>query len=128
MWSHTPKQVNSQFKSKIIMAAKNFLNQERTEKKMKNRKQIFFLYSCDVLRRREDMKLLMVTASSSRLRRFIEAKLRNGDMRYADNGESYSEKKAIQQLRADWKTKPRNEINNLLDEGFIDYVYDGEEI
>ena len=95
---------------------------------MKNRKQIFFLYSCDALRRREDMKLLMVTASSSRLRRFIEAKLRNGDMRYADNGESYSEKKAIQQLRADWKTKPRNEINNLLDEGFIDYVYDGEEI
>lgn len=33
VWSHTPKQVNSQFKSKIIMAAKNFLNQERTEKK-----------------------------------------------------------------------------------------------
>ena len=35
VWSHTQKQVNSQFKSKIIMAAKNFLYQERTEKNEK---------------------------------------------------------------------------------------------
>lgn len=95
---------------------------------MKKCKQIFLLYSCDVWKGCESMKLLTATTSLFKLRRFIESEIMNGDMRYDDSGETYSEKKAIQRLRADWKTMSRDEINGRLNEGFIDYVYDGEEI
>ena len=95
---------------------------------MEKRKQIFLLYSCNAWKNRDSMKLLTATTSPTRLRRFIEAKIMNGDMRYADNGDAYSEKKAVQQFRADWKTITRAEINGQLNEGFIDYVYDGEEM
>ena len=95
---------------------------------MKNRKQIFLLYSCNAWKNRHSMKLLTVTTSPTRLRRFIENEIMNGNMRYADNGETYSEKKAVQQFRAEWKAITRDEINGQLDKGFFDYVYDGEEI
>lgn len=96
--------------------------------KMKNHKQIFLLYSCDAWKSNDSMKLLTATTSTTRLRRFIESKIMSGDMRYADSGETYCGKKAVQQFRTDWKTITRAGINSQLDEGFIDYVYDGEEI
>lgn len=96
--------------------------------KMKNHKQIFLLYSCDAWKSNDSMKLLTATTSTTRLRRFIESKIMSGDMRYADSGETYCEKKAVQQFCTDWKTITRAGVNSQLDEGFIDYVYDGEEI
>lgn len=60
---------------------------------MKNHKQIFLLYSCDAWKSNDSMKLLTATTSTTRLRRFIESKIMSGDMRYADSGETYCERR-----------------------------------
>lgn len=92
---------------------------------MSNKKQIFLVYACDEWKTRKEMTLILATTSAKRARDFIADQIRRGDMEYISDDSCESAEKAFLK---DWEKCPRNQINSNLEFGFVDYVYDGEEI
>lgn len=85
-------------------------------------KQIYLVYSCDADKSQE--RLVLATTSAKRVRDFIVASIRSGDMRYVDSDRISAEKMFFR----DWNKAPRGVINSRLQYGYFDYVYDGVEI
>ncbi len=94
---------------------------------MKSKKQIYLLYSCDQWKSRSSMNLIMATTSQTKMCRFIKKKILDEEIVYGSS-EHYNERAAAQAFVKDWNTLPRDEINVRLEEYFLDYTYDGEEL
>lgn len=89
-------------------------------------KQIFMLYSCDEWKTKPCTAIL-ATTSEMKLKKAIRTCIEQGDMVYSDGSkETPSVKEQIVMFNRDWKTETRTVINDRLQYGLYDYVYDGE--
>lgn len=89
---------------------------------------IFLVYSCDIWKSKDSMRLLMCTSSPQKLESCIVKKIMNDDFYYGYGGEqSCSESAAMFKKDLDAAATIAY-INDHLDYGFVDYCYDGEEI
>ena len=91
---------------------------------MKNKRQIYLVYSCDDWKSTDSMRLEMATTSVRRLKSFIAKKIKAGDYYYGSEEES----RQVERFKRDFDTETRDYINSLLIYGFYDCTYDGEEI
>ena len=91
-----------------------------------SKRQIFTVSSCDVWKTRDSMRLMMVTTSVRRLKSFIAEKIHDDTFTYGDG--SLSKSRQVWSFMADFDTIPKENINDLLSYGFLDFSYDGEEI
>lgn len=89
-------------------------------------KQIFTVYSCDILCTDNSKRLLMCTYSKRKLKSFIIRKISQGVFEYG--GDNLSINKQIATFKSDFEKYTRDVINNKLCYGCYDYVYDGFEI
>ena len=94
---------------------------------VKSKKQIYLVYSCDGWKSNSSMGLLMATTSVRRLKAFVAKEIADGNMDYS-NGITETPKRMSEKFKKDFDIIPRDNINNNLAYGFIDYCYDGEEI
>jgi len=79
---------------------------------MKN-KNIYLLYTCNIWKNYDSMRLIMASTSESKIRKEIKNQIKDGNMKYnADD--------------KDLKEAELNYLNNCLDFGYIDIVVDGE--
>lgn len=69
---------------------------------------------------------MMVTTSVRSLKSFIAEKIYDDTFTYGDN--SLSKAQQVKRFKADFDTIPKENINDLLSYGFLDFSYDGEEI
>lgn len=90
-------------------------------------KQIYTVFSCDEWKSRDSMRLLMATTSVRKLKSFIVRKIADETFAY-DKGEELSIPQQVKLFKADFENDLRNNINNRLHYGFLDYCCDGEEI
>lgn len=89
-------------------------------------KQIFTVYSCDILGNDDSMRLIMCTYSKRKLKSFIIKKISQGVFEYGDDNLSIT--KQVAMFKNDFEKNTRNVINSKLWYGRFDYCYDGEEI
>lgn len=89
-------------------------------------KQIYVVCSCDAWKSHDSEKTLMVTTSVRKLKSFIAKKIRDDTFDYYLS--EWSKKKQEEKFKRDFDIIPREQINNYLIYGMLDYYYDGEEI
>ena len=89
-------------------------------------KQIFLLYTCDEWCSRDSQKLIMATTSVEKLKSKTAKLIEVGDFDY--NNPEWDRSVQAKTFLKDFEKSTRTEINSLLNYGFIDYCYDGEEI
>ena len=90
-------------------------------------KQIFTVFACDQWKSRDSMRLLMATTSVRKLKSFIVRKIADETFTY-DKGNELSIPQQVKLFKLDFENGLRDDINNNLYYGFLDYCYDGEEI
>lgn len=90
-------------------------------------KQIYTVFACDEWKGRDSMRLLMATTSVRKLKSFIVRKITDETFTY-DKGDEISTPQQVKLFKADFGNSLREDINNCLHYGFLDYCYDGEEI
>ena len=91
---------------------------------MSNNKVIYLIYSCDVWKATESMKLVMATASTRKLKSFMSQKIEDEDFEYSDGTPSVPKREAAQ-FKKDFACLPIREINDRLHCAFIDSCVDG---
>lgn len=89
-------------------------------------KQIYVVCSCDAWKSHDSEKTLMVTTSVRKLKSFIAKKIRDDTFDYYLS--EWSKKKQEEKFKRDFDIIPREQINNYLIYGMLNYYYDGEEI
>lgn len=89
-------------------------------------KQIYVLYACDEWKRNNH--LVCATLSENKLKKIIISEIEKRNMEYnsGDCDDFENTKKQIKEFKADWKTLNRDSINNRINYGWYDYIYDGE--
>lgn len=92
-----------------------------------SKKQIYTVFTCDIWKGTDSMRLVLCTTSVRKVKSFIANEIEAGYMEYNDGTESTT-KQQVKKFRSEFDWKTREEINNRLDYGFIDYCYDGEPI
>lgn len=90
-------------------------------------KQIYTVFACDEWKSRDSLRLLMATTSVRKLKNLIIRKIADEVFTY-DKGEGLSIPQQVKLFKEDFKNGLRNEINDRLHYGYMDYCYDGEEI
>ena len=90
-------------------------------------KQIFTVFACDQWKSRDSMRLLMATTSVRKLKNLIVRKIADETFTY-DKGNELSIPQQVKLFKLDFENGLRDDINNNLHYGFLDYCYDGEEI
>ncbi len=91
------------------------------------RKQIYTVFACDQWKSRDSMRLLMATTSIRKLKSFIVRKIADETFAY-DKGNELSISQQVKLFKIDFENGLREDINNCLHYGFLDYCYDGEAI
>lgn len=91
-----------------------------------SKRQIFLVYDCDDWKGKDSMRLALATTSPRRLKSFVADKIERGDFEYAGSGNTPRQK--VISFKKDFDSKPRDWLNSMISFGFIDYVYDGEEV
>lgn len=90
-------------------------------------KQIFTVFACDQWKSHDSMRLMMATTSVRKLKSFIVRKIIDKTFTY-DKGDELSISQQVKLFKMDFENGLRDDINNCLHYGFLDYCYDGEEI
>ena len=91
-----------------------------------NKRRILLVYDCDDWKSYDSMRLAFATTSVRRWRSFIISKIERGDFVYGDPEDTA--KKQSERFKEHFDVKPLSYLDGLLKFGFLDYVYDGEEI
>lgn len=95
-------------------------------------KKIYLLYSCDIWKSRDSMRLLMATTSKMKMKLFIQRKIGAEEMEYpcCEQGvqKDMLPRLEVALFRKDFENETIRTINDKLRYGFLDYVIDGEEI
>ena len=96
-----------------------------------SKKQIYRVFTCADWG--IDAKCIMCTTSATKLKSFIKEKIKDdtfGYNNYCDEKGKDAPRKTMQckEFLNDFKNQNRCVINNKLNGGYYDYIYDGEEI
>ena len=89
------------------------------------KKQIFPLFSCDVWKGADSMRLMCACSTPTKVRNAIGRAISNGDIGYGYD-ESATAAEMVKQFKEDWKLRTRADINDRMIGGFFDYTIDGE--
>lgn len=92
------------------------------------KKQIFVVYNCDEYVSRDSERLVFISTSPFKIKRFIARQIEKGEYEYTRAPENSSRRRQAKQFLEDFETLTRNEMNGSLKYGQYDYFYDGEEI
>lgn len=92
-----------------------------------SKKQIYTVFACDEWKSKDSMRLLMATTSVRKLKSFIVRKIADETFTY-DKGSELSIPQQVKLFKIDFENALREDINNCLHYGYLDYCYDGEEI
>lgn len=92
-----------------------------------SKKQIYTVFACDEWKSKDSMRLLMATTSVRKLKSFIVRKIADETFTY-DKGSELSISQQVKLFKIDFENALREDINNCLYYGYLDYCYDGEEI
>lgn len=91
-----------------------------------SKKQIYTVFACNEWKSKDSMRLLMATTSVRKLKSFIVRKISQGEFDYGNS--DYTISRMVKLFKQDFQNGLREDINNCLTYGFLDYCYDGEEI
>lgn len=92
-----------------------------------SKKQIYTVFTCDIWKGTDSMKLALCTTSVRKVKSFIASEIEKGNMEYND-GDEINAKQQVKKFRSEFDWRTRDVINDRLAYGFIDYCYDGEPI